>query len=319
MTGRPDELLIDCSIVIPVYFNEGCLERTMTSIQAEVIDRNPGLRWEVVFVDDGSEDGSLGELLRLREKYRNIVQIIKLSRNFGQVNAIMAGYSQAKGKCVVAMSADGQDPASLINDMIKLHFEEKFEIVACARKDRDESLYRRLTSKFFYKIIKKLSFPSMPLGGFDFVLLSRRVMKIVLANCERHSFFQGEILWTGFKTRFIEYSRKKREIGTSKWTFGKKLTYLIDGVVSYSFFPIRFISASGVLLSLAGFIYAVIVLLAKLTWGHPVEGWTPLMIAVLVLSGFQLLMLGVIGEYIWRMLAQMKNRPNFIIESVYTP
>ncbi len=143
---------VDYSIVIPVYFNEGTLTETMTSIKNDVIASNSSLSCEVIFVDDGSEDGSLGELLRVREIDPQIVKIIKLTRNFGQVNALMAGFSLARGNCVIAMSADGQDPAALINEMLKAHFEEQFEIVVYARQGRDESWCRILTSRLFYTV-----------------------------------------------------------------------------------------------------------------------------------------------------------------------
>lgn len=308
---------VDYSIVIPVYFNEGCLTSTMASIKNDVIARNPGLCCEVIFVDDGSGDGSLDELLRLYEQAPHVVKIIKLTRNFGQASALLAGFAYARGKCVVAMSADGQDPAVLVNEMLEAHFEERFEIVVCTRQGRDESYYRILTSKLFYALIRKLSFPNMPAGGFDFVLLGRRALHVLLRNQESHPFFQGQILWLGFKTKFTEYRRLERKVGQSRWTFGKKLTYLIDGVMSYSFLPLRFMSIAGSLFALLGFLYALVVLVARLVWGNPVQGWTPLMIVILVMGGFQMLMLGVVGEYLWRTLAQVRNRDPYIIETIY--
>jgi glycosyltransferase involved in cell wall biosynthesis len=323
MGGRSVEMattadsVVDYSIVIPVYFNEGSLTETMTSIKNDVIARNPNLCCEIIFVDDGSGDGSLDELLRLREKDPQIVKVIKLTRNFGQVNALLAGFSLVRGKCVIAMSADGQDPATLINEMLKSHFEEKFEIVACARQGRDESWYRILTSKLFYALMRKLSFPNMPPGGFDFILLGRRALNVLLRKQEAHPFFQGQILWTGFKSKFTEYRRQNRKVGQSRWTFAKKLTYLIDGVISYSFLPIRLMSGVGILTALLGFLYAVIIFVSFMVWGHPVQGWVPLMIVMLITGGFQMLMLGVIGEYLWRTLAQVRNRDPYIIEAIY--
>jgi len=314
---RTEPGLIDYSIVIPVYFNEGSLQETMAIINTEVIKRNPELRSEVIFVDDGSGDGSLQELLQIRAIHPDLVKVIKLTRNFGQLNALWAGFSYAKGSCVIAMAADNQDPAVLINEMLEAHLKEKYEIVACQREGRDESYYRILTSKIFYKLIKKLSFPNMPQGGFDFVLLGRKIVNLLLKNRESHGFFQGQILWTGFKTKFIKYHRQKRKVGKSRWTFGKKLTYLIDGVMSYSFFPIRLISFLGILSSLGGFLYALLVIIAKIFWGIAATGWAPLMVVILVMGGFQMLMLGIIGEYLWRSLAQARNRDPYIIEAIY--
>jgi glycosyltransferase involved in cell wall biosynthesis len=309
--------ILDYSIVIPVYYNEGCLRETMASIRHEVIAKNPELSCEVIFIDDGSGDGSLKELLEIREEDPQIVKVIKLTRNFGQMSAIQAGLSYAKGKCVIAISADGQDPPALMNDMLKAHFEEKFEIVACERQSRDESFYRVMTSRIFYWVMKKLCFPNMPAGGFDFVLLGQRALGVILRNREAHSFFQGQILWSGFKTKFIGYRRRNRNVGKSRWTFAKKLTTLIDGVMSYSFFPIRLISLIGILTAFLGLLYAVLIFVSKILGGVPQVGWAPLMIVILVTGGVQMLTLGVIGEYLWRALAQVRNRDAFVIETIY--
>lgn len=317
MFGNNQPTLKDFSIVIPVYFNEGILPITMEALRIEVLEKNKHLSCEIIFVDDGSEDGSFNTLLQLREQYPEIVKVVKLTRNFGQVSAITAGLAFASGRCTIIMSADNQDPAELINLMLDAFFNDKVDIVICSRTGRDETVLRKWTSNIFYNLMKKLSFSSMPPGGFDYVLLSRRAFKVILRNREANPFFQGQILWTGFKTKFIEYHRRKREIGTSKWTFGKKLTYLIDGVMSYSFAPIRLMSTVGISVALLGFIYAAIVFFIRITWGLPVEGFAPLMIVILVLGGLQMIMLGIIGEYLWRVLAQVRNRDPYIIESTH--
>lgn len=317
MFGNKTPSKIDFSIVIPVYFNEVVVSVTMEALHREVIEKKQELTCEVIFVDDGSEDHSFDELIKLQEQYSAIVKIVKLTRNFGQVNAIMAGLSLASGKCAVIMSADNQDPAELVDTMLDSFFNDHIDIVICSRKGRDESPLRKWTSSIFYSTMQKISFSNMPAGGFDYVLLSRRAFKVILRNQEANPFFQGQILWTGFKTRFIEYHRRKREIGTSKWTFEKKLTYLIDGIMGYSFGPIRLMSALGILVALVGFAYAATVFIIRLIWGLPVEGFAPLMIVILILGGFQMVMLGVIGEYLWRVLAQTRNRDPYVIESVY--
>jgi dolichol-phosphate mannosyltransferase len=311
------EKVLDYSIIIPVYFNEGCLEKTMQSVKKEVIDNNPELTCEVIFIDDGSRDRSFDELMLIRREHPELVRVIKLTRNFGQASALLAGFNHARGKCVVAMSADGQDPPELINDMLNAYFKEGYEIAVCTRKGRDESFYRVITSRFFYYLIKKLTFPEMPLGGFDFILLGERAQEYFLRNMDVHPFVQGQILWMGFKTKFVSYHRRQRTAGKSQWTFAKKLTYLIDGVLAYSFVPLRFSSFAGIILAFAGFLYASIIFFERLLFGHPVEGWAPLMIVILVIGGFQLLMMGVVGEYIWRTLAQTRNRDMYIIDEFY--
>jgi dolichol-phosphate mannosyltransferase len=308
---------IDCSIVIPVYYNEGLLAATLGRIREKVIVSNPARRFEVVFVDDGSGDGSLRELLELREKNPELVKVVKLSRNFGQVPAIRCGYENSVGACVVAMSADGQDPSELINEMLKCHFDEHFEIVIAARQGRDESAYRVWTSALFYRAMQKLCFPNMPPGGFDFTLMGRRALQVFLSQREARSFYQGQILWMGFKTKLLEYRRLERKVGQSRWTFGKKLTYLIDGVVSYSFFPIRLVSVLGILTALAGFLYALVVLFVRLVYGTMAQGWAPLMIVMLVLGGMQMITMGIFGEYLWRIFAQVQNRAPYIVDEIY--
>ena len=306
---------IDFTVVLPVYFNEDVLETVMEDISREVLEPLGHLASEVIFVDDGSSDGSLNVLLGLQHRQPSRVKVIALTRNFGQVNAIEAGLRHARGQVVVVMSADGQDPPSLIPKMLEAH-REGHEVVICAREGREESWYRRITSRFFYSLIRRLSFPTMPPGGFDCVSVSRKALRQLLRLHEAHSFFQGRILWMGFEPFLIPYQRQGTG-GCSRWTFAKKLTYLIDGVLSYSYLPLRAISLTGILIALLGFSYALFILIMKLLGDVPIEGWAPIMIVVLSLSGIQMLMIGVLGEYLWRTLAQARGRPPYIIDRIY--
>ncbi len=308
---------IDCSIIIPVYCNEQNVWPTFRKIHEAVILHNPKMVFEVIFVDDGSYDNSMEKLIELKEAYKDTIKVIKLTRNFGQVNALYAGYAHSRGKCIVNISADLQDPPELINDMLKYHFEENYPIVVCTRSEREESYFRRKTSSFFYKAMRKLSFSNMPPGGFDFLLVGSKIKKLILDNMEANAFWQGQILWTGYRAKFIPYKRMAREIGESKWTFSKKLKYLIDGVLGYSFFPIRIMSILGLIISLSGFVYAIVIVIAKFAGSYPFQGWAPLMVIVLFLSGFQMLMLGIIGEYLWRTLDEVRRRQLYIIDEIY--
>jgi dolichol-phosphate mannosyltransferase len=309
---------IDCSIVIPVYFNEESIVPTVETIEREVIAQNPGRAFEVIFVDDGSGDGSLNVLQELQRQKPHLVHVVKLTRNFGQDAALMAGFSIARGKCVIPISADLQDPPQLMNDMLQAFFQEGYEVVICQRAGRDESWYRVATSRIFYWLMQRLCFSNMPLGGFDYMLLGRRSIDLLLRSREAHPFFQGQVLWQGFKTKFLEYHRRERLHGKSRYTFWMKLTFLLDGVIAYSYFPIRCMSMIGILVALLGFLYAVDVFVDRLLYGHPVQGWTPLMIVMLVLGGLQLLTMGVSGEYLWRVLAQVRGRQLYIIDTVYS-
>lgn len=317
MESGENDRLIDFSIVIPVYYNEVVLTITANALYDSVINRHPDLKAEIIFVDDGSGDGSLKELLTLQEKWPHLIRVIELTRNFGQVNAIYAGLNHVRGRVAIIMSADSQDPAELINQMLSAHLEEEYDIVIATRAGRDESLFRVWTSRIFYRLMRYLSFPEMPEGGFDYMLLSRRVIDTLLRNQEATPFLQGQILWTGYSTKFIDYHRRSRKYGTSRWTFGKKFTYLLDGVLGYSFLPIRLMSLIGGIIAIIGFMYAMVILLIRIFWGLPIEGWAPLMIVILIMGGLQMLMLGMIGEYLWRVLAEVRHREPFVIKTIH--
>lgn len=306
--------MVDVSILIPVYFNESSIEKTISTIKKEVIQVNKDLKFEIICVDDGSKDSSFKVLEKLYLSNRSLIKVIKLTRNFGQIYAWLAGYEMSTGKCVINISADLQDPPELMNEMINEFFNKNIEIVIGTRKDRDESYFRKKTSALFYKLIRKLSFQEMPYGGFDYALLSNRVVKIMLNNQEPDYFWQGQILWTGLPVKFIPYSRQARELGKSKWTFAKKIKYLVDGVISYSIYPIRFMSILGLIVFIGGLVYAGIISVLYFTGDIPYKGWAPIMILILLLFGLVFLMLGIIGEYLWRVLEQSRNRQLFIVE-----
>ncbi len=306
----------DYSIVVPVYFNEASLDETYKNLVSVMKIMEPEITGEVVFVDDGSGDGSYERLLEIQNQGMVPVRVVKFTRNFGQVSAIKAGLTHSRGRIGIVISADGQDPPQLIEKMLKSHMEEGYQVVIGTRASRDESAFRTLTSKIFYRTMKRLSFPEMPEGGFDFFSLAPQAKDCLLDKTEAQPFLQGQIMWLGFTPKIIKYHRAHRQQGTSKWTFFKKFTYLLDGVLGYSFAPIRLISVTGLAMAFLGFIYSLIVLAQKVFFGNPVEGWTPLMVVILVLGGVQLLALGVFGEYMWRILAQVQKRPPYVIEYI---
>lgn len=308
---------VDYSIVIPVYYNEGCLVPLMESLERTVLLTNPNYVAEIIFVDDGSGDGSFAELQLIQSRWPGLVTIIKLTRNFGQASALLAGYKHVTGKCVITMSADGQEPPDMVNDMLKAFFNEGYEVVIGARAGRDESPYRIITSRLFYYLMRKLTFQDMPKGGFDFWLLSRRGLDALLRNVDVNPFFQGHVLWMGFRTKMLTYRRRERLAGASRFTFAKKLNGLLAGVLQFSFAPIRIMSLAGCVFALLGFIYAGLIFVDALLLGNPVKGWSPLMIMVLVIGGFQMIMLGIMGEYLWRTLAQVRRRDIYLIDAIY--
>ena len=307
---------VDYSIIIPVYQNEGSLNDVFHKLKDNVIDKNPQYSCEIIFIDDGSTDNSFQVLNNLYENYPELIVIVKLTRNFGTYPAIIAGYEKARGDCLINISADLQDPPALINEMLNSYFTENFNIVICHRDSRDESAYRSITSKIFYGTIRKYCFSNMPKGGFDFILISHKVKKEILHDLEADFFLQGKILWTGYKIKFIPYKRMKRKEGKSQWTFSKKMKWFIDAVISYSYLPIRFMSSFGVVTALIGFLFALYVLYQRLFTENYIYGWSPIVILILILGGFQLLMSGLIGEYVWRTLSQTRNRAKYVIDEV---
>ena len=307
------------SIIIPVYCNQSTLKDLLIEIKDKVIEKNKHLNGEIIFVDDGSYDDSYNQLQQLKKQYNDInCTLIKLTRNFGQGPAIFAGYEYAKGDCVVNLAADLQDPVEIINKMLKYYFEENYKVVLPIRASRDDSFFRNFASKIFYWIIRKISFKNMPVGGFDIFLIDKKISKFILGSNESDPFIQGQILWSGYKTKYILYDRKKRFYGRSKHTLSKLIKFFIDGIMSYSFFPIRMMSYIGILISTFGFFYGSYIIYDHFTYIGPPRplGWASLMIVILIIGGFQMLMLGVIGEYIWRTLSQARGRPQYMIEEV---
>ena len=308
----------DYSIIIPVFQNEGTLFALYEEIKTKIIFKNKKLSGEIIFVDDGSEDKSYKKLIDIKNSDDNInCKVIKLTRNFGQGAAIFAGYKHSKGSCMINLAADLQDPPEVVDKMLKYYFSSNYDAIIPVRRSRDDYLYRKVGSYIFYWIIKKLSFKNIPLSGFDFYLLDEKVVKFMLNSNDSDPFMQGQILWSGYKTKFINYDRAKRANGDSKHTFSKLLKFFIDAIMNYSFFPIRLMSYAGFMCSSIGFICGLWILISRLAYGPgKAWGWASLMIVILIIGGIQMIMLGIIGEYVWRTLSQTRKRPQYIIDEI---
>lgn len=303
----------DFSIVIPVYFNAGSLHYVESELRQKVLTRTDGLKGEIVFVDDGSGDASYDELKEIKAAHPEDVRVYKLSRNFGQVHAIWCGFEKCGG-AVLFMAADGQEPVEIVNQMLEAHFNHGKEVVIAKREARDESWWRKSTSAIVYWLMKKLSNKDMPTGGFDFCLLGAKARKALVANWQPHTFLQARILSLGFSREWIGYHREARKAGKSRWTFAKKLTYMLDGVLGHSYVPIRLISLLGLVVSIGSFLLAGLFLMNYLICGTEVRGLTPIMLLVLFVGGVQMVMIGVLGEYLWRVLAQARKDVPYIVE-----
>ena len=298
------------SFVIAVYHNEGAISKTYEKIQSVFANELAHHEYELVFVDDGSKDGSLQEALNLRE-HDPRVKVITFTRNFGQMAAMLAGFKEATGTAIINISADLQDPVELIPEMIE-KWRGGSEIVICYRTDRSDTLFSKLFSRLAYGVLR-MSLPQIPPGGFDFVLMDRKVMDAFNAIDVRHRFFQGDLLWTGYRTSFIPYIRLERTIGKSQYNFGKKLKNFLDAVLDASYLPIRFISLVGLITSTLGVLYSGTIVVSWLRGETPFDGWAPIMIALLLVGGLIMVMLGVIGEYVWRINEEVRKRPNYVV------
>jgi polyisoprenyl-phosphate glycosyltransferase len=302
------------SVVVAVYQNEGSLTETHAQISALFDGPLKGHILEMVFVNDGSSDGSLDELHRIREG-DPAVKVIDFTRNFGQMAAMLAGFAEASGDAVINISADLQDPIELIADMVS-QWQLGAEIVVCYRTNRSDPVPAKVFSWMAYGMLR-LAVPQIPSGGFDYVLMDRVAMDQFNAMDTRHRFFQGDLLWPGYRTNFIPYERRQRTVGRSQYNFGKKLKNFIDAMLDSSFLPIRTISFLGLFTSFMGFLYSISILYVWIRGETPFEGWAPLMIVVLIIGGLIMVMLGVIGEYVWRINEEVRKRPNYVIRDKF--
>lgn len=300
------------SVVVPVYNNQPTLEETCRRIMEVHENSFSEMRLQLIFVNDGSTDGSWNELLRLKRLHDERISLINLSRNFGQIGALLAGFSNATGDAVICISADLQDPVALMAKMVA-YWKHDTEIVICYREDRKDGLLARKLSGLVYALART-SYPELPKGGFDYWLMSRRICSMLCSLKGHHNFVQGWLLSLGFSRAFIPYTRLKREVGRSGYSFRQKLKIAIDFLVDSSL-PIRIMSLTGVFCSLSGVAYSLLITYAWFMHQTPFTGWAPLMVITMMIGGIIMIMLGVIGEYIWRIYDNLKDFPLYIIES----
>jgi len=301
------------SIVMPVYREELGIRRNFLRLK-EVLDRHSDeFQYEIILVNDGSPDNSLEMMEAIRGEYPAVTGVVNFVRNFGQVAAIFAGLRAASGDCAVVISCDLQDPPELIPEMFQ-RWREGRKTVLGVRAGRQDSLAAKVPSSIFYRLMKAYALPTLPATGFDFFLIDRAVIDRMLVRPEPNGFLQGQVLYASGPVCELPYTRKEREVGESNWSFGKKLKYLLDGFVAYSFTPIRLIAALGMLLFLAGILASIGLVVQRVWFGTRAEGWSSIMIVLLLLHGTEMLMIGVIGEYLWRTLDQARGRPLYIVD-----
>lgn len=302
------------SVVIPVYNNEGSLKILYDRLVSTIMGYNNTFTYELIFINDGSKDKSLSVLKLIQESDAGVV-LINFSRNFGQMAGILAGWKYATGDAVINISADLQDPPEQIEKMLR-EWENKNEIVINYRKSRDDEVSSALTSKLAYKLFR-FSLPNLPPGGFDYALLDRKAMDAINSITEKNRFYQGDILWIGFTIKYLPYIRQKREHGKSAYNFVKRFGNFMTAFLNVSYFPIRLMSFIGFLTATTGFIYSLTILFAYYFHKTPFQGWAPIMMILLIVGGLLMIMLGIIGEYIWRIYDEVKYKPNYIIKDIF--
>ena len=303
------------SVIVPVYFNEGSLAAlfaALTDVEQALAQR--GLAMQLVFVDDGSGDGSMIELLKIKT-LRPATTIIKLTRNFGSVPAIRTGLRHVNGDAFAFLAADLQDPPDLVVAMADRWIAGSKFVIA-ERETRQDPLLSRLNSKLYYWLLRKFVLPGYPAGGFDLALMDR-AMLVPLRDSAKSAFLPLLAYWLGYQPAVLRYQRRPRLHGRSRWTLRKKFRAFLDVMLGFSVTPIRAISAVGVIVSLASFAYGAAVVIAALVGNVPVPGFSTLAALVTFLLGLIILMLGVIGEYLWRVFDENNRRPEAVVDEIH--
>lgn len=298
------------SIIVPVYYNSDTLEMLYEDMKAKVLEKLED--YEIVFVDDGSGDNSWEIMNRIRQNDDRVV-CIKLSRNFGEHAAILAGLSVCTGDCAVTKQADLQEDSVLLLDMYE-SWKRGNKVVLAIRASRDESKVKKFFASLYYLMVRKVINKDMPQGGCDCYLIDRKAIEVLKLMDEKNSSLTLQVMWLGFQTEKIYFDRKDRTVGKSRWTFHKKFKLVVDSMMSFTYFPIRIMEVSGVLFFLAAIVGTILVIRERIVSDQPIAGYASMMCVELFSFGIIMLVLGLLGEYIWRTLEETKKRPPFIID-----
>lgn len=303
------------SVVVPVFYNERSLPLLFDALlQVEERLRERNLALELIFVDDGSRDGSLAVLRELKKR-RSATKVVKLTRNFGAVHASKAGMRFVTGDCFLVLAADLQDPPELILEMAD-QWRQGAKFVICVRQERTDSALSVLFSKVYYLLIRLFVARDYPAGGYDVALMSRELLPYLLDSA-RNVNTPLFAYWLGFEPVRIYYSRRKRLHGRSRWTFLKRVKFFLDSLLGFSIVPIRLMSLFGGLVALVSFGYGSLIAINALLGRSDVPGFPTLVVIVSFLLGVVIVMLGTIGEYLWRIYDEVSRKPETVIEAVY--
>jgi len=295
------------SIVVPVYNEEGNIEALHSRLTAAL----PHLPYEIIYVNDGSQDRSLALLVQLSQSDSR-VKYIDFSRNFGHQMALSAGAKASRGEYTVFIDGDGQDPPELIPELLA-KAQEGYEVVYAQRKSRaGETWLKRYTAKQFYRLLSRITQVPIPVDTGDFRIIHQKVRDVLNSMPEQHKYLRGQIAWIGFQQTALEYDRQERMSGHTKFSYRRMLRFALDGISGFSTWPLKVATLSGFLVSGIAFMLILYSLYQKF-FGNTEPGWTSLHISVLFLGGIQLLGIGILGEYLGRVSDNVKNRPGYIV------
>ena len=302
---------IQLSVVVPLFNEEGNVNALFNRIHAVLSGMS--INSEVIFVNDGSKDNTLAKVFMIAQEHK-WVKYIDFSRNFGHQLAIFAGIERANGTYIVVMDGDGQDPPECIPELYE-KATNGFEVVyAKRRKRKGENFMKKFTAKLFYRILARITQIEIPVDTGDFRIIHRKIRDILVQMPEQHKYIRGQISWIGFNQTFIEYDRDERMHGETKFTYKKMMRFALDGISSFSTWPLKVATITGFIVSGVSFLLIVYSLYQKF-FGYTERGWTSMQISILFLGGIQLIGIGVLGEYLGRVSDNVKNRPHYIIRN----
>ncbi len=306
------------SLIVPCYNEQDNIfpffKETVSALQDMPKDISS---FEIIFINDGSDDMTSQHLKELYESYSSVISVVEFSRNFGKEAAMLAGLRHADGDFVTIIDADLQQQPSIAVDMVKYLLEnEDCDMVAAYQSERIEGKFMSFMKKCFYKCINKTSETEFFQGASDFRTFRHRVAEAILSLPEYYRFSKGIFSWVGFNTHYIPYIADERHSGESKWSFFKFLKYALDGIIAFTTLPLKLATGAGILAFLGAVLYMIIVIIQKIFFGVDVPGYATIVVLILFLGGLQLLILGIIGEYLARTYIQGKNRPVYIEKKV---
>ena len=303
------------TIIVPCYNEEAALPYFLEAIQKTEAEMSAayGCGFELLFVNDGSKDGTLSVLRRFAKEMPN-VRYLSFSRNFGKEAAMYAGLREARGDYVVIMDADLQHPPAMLPEMYEGLQSGEYECVAARRESRKgEPPIRSLFARCFYKLINRISDTEIVDGACDFRMMTRQMVDAIVSMGEYNRFSKGIFGWVGFRTKWLPYENVERVAGETKWSFWKLLLYSLQGIVGFSTVPLAIASVLGILLCVVSFLMVVYIIVKTLLFGDPVSGWPSLACMVMFMGGIQLLCMGILGQYLAKTYLETKHRPIYIL------